>query len=106
MSEKAPRIWVDALGKDDLQCALDVLSILLNTFAERAFHGEYDWGDVEAINELVRERFPEAYDAALLHVAHEVHSISNWQHDVANGDTKLGWEDWLQHQVEAARYWK
>lgn len=27
--------------------------------------------------------------------------LEDWQYEVANGDTCLGYEDWLQHQVEA-----
>lgn len=27
--------------------------------------------------------------------------IENWQYDVANGDTKLGYEEWVAHQVES-----
>lgn len=34
-----------------------------------------------------RERFP----------------ISDWQYEVANGDTRLGYADWLNHKLEALK---
>jgi hypothetical protein len=27
----------------------------------------------------------------------------DWQHEVANGDTRLGYQEWRAHQIEAAR---
>lgn len=27
--------------------------------------------------------------------------VGDWQYEVANGDTKLGYEDWLKHKIEA-----
>jgi hypothetical protein len=27
--------------------------------------------------------------------------IEDWQYDVANGDTKLGYKEWLKHQLDA-----
>jgi hypothetical protein len=29
----------------------------------------------------------------------------DWQYDVANGDTKLGYEEWLEHQEESNPDW-
>lgn len=29
-------------------------------------------------------------------------SISDWKYDVANGDTKLGYADWVNHNLEEA----
>ncbi len=26
--------------------------------------------------------------------------VSDWQYDVANGDTRLGYHDWVDHQRE------
>lgn len=30
-------------------------------------------------------------------------SLEDWKHEVANDDTKLGYEEWLEHKLEAAR---
>jgi hypothetical protein len=27
--------------------------------------------------------------------------MSDWKYDVANGDTKLGYEDWVLHNIES-----
>ena len=27
--------------------------------------------------------------------------ITDWQYEVANGDTKLGYAEWLEHQIES-----
>lgn len=32
----------------------------------------------------------------------ETYPITDWQYEVANGDTVLGYRDWLDHQREAA----
>ena len=31
----------------------------------------------------------------------EKYPLSDWQYEVANGDTKLGYDAWFRHQVEA-----
>jgi len=31
----------------------------------------------------------------------EVYPVSDWQYDVANGDTKLGYHEWVLHKIEA-----
>lgn len=28
-------------------------------------------------------------------------SLDDWKYDVANGDTRLGYEDWVRHNMEA-----
>jgi hypothetical protein len=30
--------------------------------------------------------------------------MEDWQYDVANGDTKLGYADWVLHNVEAEQW--
>lgn len=32
---------------------------------------------------------------------YQVHSYHDWQYEVANGDTRLGYDDWVQHRIEA-----
>lgn len=32
--------------------------------------------------------------------------VSDWQYDVAGGDTKLGYQEWLQHQIESNPKWR
>lgn len=54
------------------------------------YNGEYGAPDDDVLrrhyNKLVNEeRFP----------------VEDWQHEVANGDTRLGYDDWLEHQIEA-----
>lgn len=39
---------------------------------------------------------PEWFEAAC-----EAHPEDDWRYEVANGDTRLGYEDWVIHQVEA-----
>jgi hypothetical protein len=34
------------------------------------------------------------------------HPEEDWQHEVANGDTRLGYQEWREHQIEAGRYEK
>jgi hypothetical protein len=29
--------------------------------------------------------------------------VKDWQHDVANSDTRLGYEEWVDHNIESAR---
>jgi hypothetical protein len=29
------------------------------------------------------------------------YTVSDWQYEVANGDTKLGYDEWLEHRIEA-----
>jgi len=31
----------------------------------------------------------------------ELYPIEDWKYDVSNGDTKLGYEDWVEHNVES-----
>ena len=31
----------------------------------------------------------------------EIYPIEDWRYDVANGDTKLGYKDWVNHNVES-----
>ncbi len=44
---------------------------------------EEDW--IVEVGPKLEERFP----------------MSDWRYEVANGDTRLGYEDWLEHKVEA-----
>ncbi len=32
---------------------------------------------------------------------HPEHPLSDWKHDVGNGDTVLGYQDWVIHNLEA-----
>lgn len=32
---------------------------------------------------------------------YENYPKEDWQYDVANGDTRLGYEDWVRHNVES-----
>lgn len=41
------------------------------------------------------------HSAETLQRAEEAFPISDWQFDVANGDTRLGYEAWLAHQIDA-----
>ncbi len=31
----------------------------------------------------------------------EMFPVSDWQYEVANGDTKLGYDEWLEHRIES-----
>jgi len=31
----------------------------------------------------------------------ELYPIEDWRYDVANGDTKLGYKEWVEHNVES-----
>jgi len=33
----------------------------------------------------------------------ELYPIEDWQYDVTNGDTKLGYKEWVEHNVESHR---
>jgi hypothetical protein len=33
--------------------------------------------------------------------AKEAYPVTDWQFEVANGDTTLGYEDWIDHKIEA-----
>jgi hypothetical protein len=33
--------------------------------------------------------------------ARYAYSISDWQYEVRNGDTQLGYKDWVLHQLES-----
>jgi len=32
------------------------------------------------------------------------HPVSDWKYEVSNGDTKLGYAEWLEHQLEADEF--
>jgi hypothetical protein len=44
-------------------------------------------GQEDGAQERAREKFP----------------VADWRYEVANGDTVLGYEEWLLHQLEAER---
>ena len=50
-----------------------------------ALEGPRDSDGNEPVTDADRERF----------------STGDWQYDVSNGNTKLGYEDWVRHNVEA-----
>lgn len=31
----------------------------------------------------------------------ELYPMEDWKYDVANGDTKLGYEEWVGHNIES-----
>jgi hypothetical protein len=31
----------------------------------------------------------------------ELYPIEDWRYDVANGDTKLGYKEWVEHNIES-----
>jgi hypothetical protein len=33
--------------------------------------------------------------------AKELYPMEDWQYDVGNGDTKLGYKDWVLHNLES-----
>jgi hypothetical protein len=36
--------------------------------------------------------------------AKDLFPYTDWQYDVANGDTKLGYDDWVLHNLESNNY--
>lgn len=87
-----------------LGSALDTVDFVLGDFVA-CQQGEPDRGfafeDCEATASATRAAFPGAFRAAQIRYARENCSLGDWQEDVANGDTRLGYEDWLMHQVES-----
>lgn len=40
-------------------------------------------------------------DARYLAIANNKYPLEDWRYNVTNGDTKLGYKDWVQHNVES-----
>ncbi|MCD6056507.1 MAG: hypothetical protein K0Q89_37 [Thermomicrobiales bacterium] len=34
---------------------------------------------------------------------HDDYTLADWQYEVANGDTVLGYTEWVEHKLEADR---
>ena len=54
---------------------------------------------------LRKEHIPDDYRwlvETLAGLANVNHPVSDWVYEVANGDTRLGYEEWVQHQKDAA----
>lgn len=56
------------------------------------FYG-FDYCKTEALENVPDEPPTMPYDPD--------YDIEDWRYEVKNGDTKLGWREWLQHQKEA-----
>lgn len=59
------------------------------------------WRDYDKEGELYQEGTPEWFKVKYDH-EHPQHPRSDWQYEVANGDTKLGYWTWVAQAVEAA----
>lgn len=64
---------VYVVSLDDL-----VNEVELNAGHRGTANGEYSWGD-----------------------EHPDHPVSDWQYEVANNSTRIGYSDWVQHQLES-----
>lgn len=91
--------------------ALQVQSILWFDADKDMLDPDKEW-DEETI-ELVAERLdaaglrPEDFTPSLMEAPQwflrgkESHPVEDWRREVANGDTLLGYQDWVIHKVEA-----
>lgn len=87
---------------EQIEAALDCVENLLGDYARGALRGgEMSWDDLDATFDAARVYFRDVYEQKLREHAREYHPTEDWTYDVANGDTTLGYEDWLAHQVES-----
>lgn len=35
---------------------------------------------------------------------HPDYPVTDWQYEVANGDTRLGYHDWVMHKIESEKH--
>jgi hypothetical protein len=72
-----------------------------------AYQEESDIRALEGLQNLLDEIADIAHDQygidCLLDMPdpEELYSMEDWQYDVANGDTKLGYTEWVAHNVES-----
>jgi hypothetical protein len=72
------------ISDDEIACHVDDMGAI--DYDKDADHVPY--GDDEVDDEIPEELFP----------------MEDWQYDVANGDTKMGYAEWLEHNMEAHRH--
>lgn len=59
------------------------------------------WGRYDPEGELYTEGSPEWFEAQYGPGGHPIWERSGWQHDVGNGDTQLGYWEWVAHNAES-----
>lgn len=70
---------------------MSVLQDHIDEFIDTLFD---DADDPDSLAEMVRD--------SVDRYSHVVFPVSDWKYAVENGDTKLGYQEWLAHQIEAA----
>jgi hypothetical protein len=89
------------LTPDQIRAALDTADNLMVDYAVGALRGGHvDWGDLNDTFNILHTAFPKRYREILDARASEFFSEEDWREEVANGDTKLGYDAWLTHQIE------
>lgn len=65
--------------------------------ADRGFSQE----DCQATADYARTCFRATFDARRQAEASERYPEDDWKYEVANGDTRLGYADWVSHKLES-----
>lgn len=55
------------------------------------------------LDALHEQRNRRVHNAEIASGGHPHYPKKDWKYEVTNGDTRLGYEEWVQHKVEADR---
>lgn len=87
--------------REQLVAALECVHNLAADYALGAYRGEMSEDDTEATYQAMLLSFPDIRRESLAYLAPLEFPMEDWRYDVSNGDTRLGYEEWLEHQVES-----
>lgn len=96
---KARERWANLRPK--LMAAWRASEQLLYGYARAQFRGgTADWADIDAAFDLALDKMLDEYLIMGVEAARATFDVSDWQDDVAGGNTVLGFQDWLRHKAE------
>jgi len=87
---------------DELAGALRCAVGLHTSYLHGKLRGHMDWSQLDALHAKLLESMPRLAKTNELPAAAAFHPKSEWQADVAKGDTQLGYEQWLRHRISTA----
>lgn len=93
----------DHYTKEELRAALECADNLFGDYLRGALRGEMSWDDLDATHGAAAVELRRLEAAGQRHWAGDYFPEGEWVAEARAGDTKLGYEEWLMHQIESAQ---
>lgn len=91
----------DYYTDQELRTALECATGLFTSYTRGLLRGQMEWSELDELYDSAQKALPRLHKSNLLLAAASYHPLEEWRQEVANGDTRLGYEAWLTHQLDS-----